>query len=136
MTSHVGIWVDHERAVIVSAAAGQVTTEVVESEVGSHPRYTAPREAGGEKRYEQRRGQELDRYYDTVIEHVPDADALLILGPGEAKLELKERFGHYPAHANRAIELETVGKLTAPQLVARVEQHFSPTAKRAAARER
>ena len=39
MNQKVGIWIDHKRAVIVSASADGVTTKILESEVGAHPRY-------------------------------------------------------------------------------------------------
>jgi len=40
MSQEVSVWIDHKRAVIVSASAGRVTTKTVESEVGAHPHYS------------------------------------------------------------------------------------------------
>ena len=123
MSDKVGIWIDHKRAVIVSASAGRVTTSM-ESELEAHPHFGGQQNGGGEKKYEERRGQDLDRYYDEVISHLGDADGLLILGPGEAKLELKARLDRSKAHAGRTVEVATTDKLTDPQIVARVKEHF------------
>jgi hypothetical protein len=100
MNDKVGIWIDHRKAVIVSASADRVTVRTLESQVGPHSRYSgragspAPEggeDEGGEKKYEKRYRQHLDRYYDAVISQLGHPEALLILGPGEAKLQLKER---------------------------------------------
>jgi hypothetical protein len=124
MNDNVGIWIDHKKAVIVSASAGRVTTEIVESDVRAHPRYSGQQDGGGEKKYEERHGQRLDRYYDEVIRQLMEPDRLLIFGPGEAKLELKERLSRSKAHAERTIDIETTDKLTDPQIVAKVKAHF------------
>jgi hypothetical protein len=124
MNNNVGIWIDHRKAVIVSASAGHVTVKTLESELEAHPRYSGQQDGGGEKRYEERHGQLLDQYYDEVISQLTEPDGLLIFGPGEAKLELKQRFGRSKAHAGRTVEIETTDKLTDPQIVAKVKDHF------------
>ena len=124
MNHKVGIWIDHQKAVIVSASADDVTAKTLESEVGSHGRYSGSGEGGGEKKYEERHGQHLDRYYDEVISQLGQPEALLIFGPGEAKLELKERLNRSKTFSERTVDIETVDKLTDPQIVAKLKEHF------------
>lgn len=124
MHDNVGIWIDHKRAVIVSVSAGRATTEIVESDAGAHPRYSGQHDGGGEKKYEQRHGEHLDRYYDEVIRQLAEPDRILILGPGEAKLELKDRLGRSKTQSERPVDIETTDKLTDPQIVAKVKEHF------------
>jgi hypothetical protein len=124
MNQKVGIWIDHRRAVIVSASADGVTTKILESEVGAHPRYSGQQDGGGEQKYEERHDQGLDRYYDDVISQLGRPEAFLIFGPGEAKLELKERLSRTKAFSGRTVEVETSDKLTDPQIVAKVKEHF------------
>ena len=124
MSHKVGIWIDHKRAVIVFASADGVTTRTLESEVGAHPHYSGRQDAGGEKKYEERHGQHLDRYYDDVISQLGQPEAFLIFGPGEAKLELKERLGRSKALSGSPVEIETADHLTDPQIVAKVKEHF------------
>ena len=83
-----------------------------------------PQDEGGEKRYEERYRQHLDQYYDEVVSRLGQPEALLILGPGEAKLQLKERLGHSNAFSKRIVEIETTDKLTDPRIVAMVKEHY------------
>jgi hypothetical protein len=124
MNHKVGIWIDHKRAVIVSVSADGVTTKILESEVGAHPRYSGQQDGGGEKKYEERHDQGLDRYYDDVIGQLGQPEAFLIFGPGEAKLELKARLSRTKAFSGCTVDVETSDKLTDPQIVAKVKEHF------------
>jgi hypothetical protein len=133
MKDKVGIWIDHRKAVIVSTSADLVTARTLESMVGPHSRYSGragsptpegPQDAGGEKKYEERYGQLLDRYYDEVISQLGQPKALLILGPGEAKLQLKERLRRSKALSGCIVGIETTDKLTDAQIVAKVKEHY------------
>jgi len=132
MHNKVGVWIDHKKAVIVSASAEAFSVRTVESEIGPHARYSGrseyptpdgPQEGGGERHYEQRYDQHLDRYYDETISRLGQFDALLVFGPGEAKLQLKERLARAAA-SERAIDVETTDKLTDRQIVAHVKAHY------------
>jgi hypothetical protein len=124
MSHDMGVWIDHKKAVIVSIAAGQVTARTLDSNVGPHPHYSGSQEGGGEKRYEERHDQELDRYYDDVIGQLGKPDALLLFGPGEAKLQLKERLGRSKVFSESIVAVESADKLTDPQIVAKVKKHY------------
>ena len=133
MKQRVGIWIDRKRSVIVSASADGVTTKTVESEVGPHGRYSGkagypssggPQSGRGEKKYEERYDQALDQYYDEVISQLGHPEALLIFGPGEAKLQLKERLSRSKVVSDDIVEIETTDKLTDPQIIAKVKEHY------------
>ena len=124
MSHDVGVWIDHKKAVIVSIVAGEVTTRTLTSDVGAHPHYSGSREGGGEKKYEERHNQDLDRYYDDVIDHLGKPDALLVFGPGEAKQQLKERLGGSKELSESMVAVESTDKLTDPQIVAKVKEHY------------
>jgi stalled ribosome rescue protein Dom34 len=95
----------------------------LESEVGSHGRFSA-QTGGGEKKYEDHHGELLDRFYDRVISELGQPEALLIFGPGEAKLQLKERLSRSKPLSERIIGVETSDKLTDPQIVAKVKKAY------------
>lgn len=124
MNNKVGIWIDHKKAVIVSASGDRVTTRTMESDVEAHPRYTGQQDGGGEKKYEERHGQQLDRYYDEVISRLGQPEAILIFGPGEAKLELEARLSRSKTSFEHTVDIETADKLTDPQIVAKVKEYF------------
>ncbi len=125
MTHNVGIWIDHRRAIIVSTTEGVVTTKTLESEVDPHPRYSGfPQEGRGEKRYEAHHTERLHQYYDAVIGQMGHPGAVLILGPGEAKLELEARLSRASAATSRTVAVEAADALTEPQVVAHVNEYF------------
>ena len=124
MRTDVGVWVDHKKAVIVSIAAGEVTTKTLTSDIGAHPHFAGSQEGGGEKKYEQRHREALDRYLDDVIAHLGRPDALILFGPGEAKLQLQERLGRSAVSPEISVAVEPADKLTDPQIVAKVKEHF------------
>ena len=124
MSHDVGVWIDHKKAVIVSIAAGEVTTRTLTSDVGAHPHYSGSQEGGGEKKYEERHNQDLDRYYDDVVGQLGKPDALLLFGPGEAKLQLKARLGRSKGSPESVVAVESSDKLTDPQIVAKVKEHY------------
>ena len=124
MNHKVGIWIDHKKAVVVSVSASGVTAKTLESEIGPHTRYSGPQDGGGEKKYEDRHDQHLGRYYDEVIIQLGPPEALLIFGPGEAKLQLKERLSRSKALSDRIVGIETTDKLTDPQIIAKVKEHY------------
>ena len=66
----------------------------------------------------------LNIYYDEVIASIRDAESILIFGPGEAKDELKERLEGNNL-GGRVVGIETVDKMTDPQIAQKVRQHFS-----------
>ena len=123
MNRMVGVWIDHKKAVIASASEGRVTT-TLESAVAAHPHFGGQQDGGGEKKYEEKHRQRLDRYYDEVIAHLGEPEALLLFGPGEAKLELKERLGRSGAPSQPVVAIKNADRLTDPQIVAMVKKHF------------
>ena len=106
----------------------------LESQVGPHSRYSgragspAPEgseDEGGEKKYEKRYRQHLDPYYDADISpELGRPEPLLILGPGEAKLQLKERLSRSKALPESTVSIETTDKLTDSEIVVKVKEYF------------
>lgn len=135
MTMQVGLWIDHREAVIVTVSADGVSEQVVDSKVEGHVRYSGGTGSGGrgsragegEDNRERHFEGQLAKFYDEVIAHIRDADAILIFGPGEAKTELKKRIEHHGLGTHIA-GVETVDKMTHGQITAKVRQRFAPDA--------
>ena len=111
----VGIWIDHTKAVIVSSSADadRVTINTLDG----------PRDGAGQE-YEERHAQHLERYYDEIITRLGHPAALLIFGPGAAKVEFNTRLSRFATLARRVVGLEAAGTLTDLQIVAKVKQHY------------
>ena len=124
MTREAGVWIDHRKAVIAILAGKTEQVLQVTSNMEKHVRYSgAAQEDSAEDQRDKRFTGHLNKYYDRVIACIRDADSILILGPGEAKIELEERLGK-EALRGRIVSVETVDKMTDRQVAARVRQRF------------
>lgn len=125
MKTNVGLWIDHRQAVIVSLTDKGANTRRIVSGMEKHIRFSrAAQDTSAEDQRDRRFTGHLQKYYDEVVSTIRDADAILILGPGEAKGELKARL-ESAALGGRIAGVTTVDKMTDRQLEAEVRQHFS-----------
>lgn len=124
MKKNVGVWIDHRKAVIVSLSSKEEEIREITSHMEKHVRYSGgAQEASAEDQRDNKFTGHLNKYYDMVLSSIRDADSILIIGPGEAKVELKTRL-ESEALASRIVGIETVDKMTDNQIVAKVRQHF------------
>lgn len=120
----VGLWIDHRRAEIVRL--GESGADLLEIPSGVekllHPS-GGPREAFAEDQRDRRYNGHLQKYFDAVVARIRDAAAILILGPGEAKIELKARLEN-EALGSRIAGVEAADKMSSAQLTGRVLEYF------------
>jgi hypothetical protein len=131
MKKEVGLWIDHQKTVIVTITdKGEETKRITpppEDEVRPSGGWASRsgKDYGSEDQRDRRFRGQLDRYYDEVISFIHDAESILIMGPGEAKCELKKRIESKKLHGH-IVGVETVDEMTDPQIAAKVLQHFLP----------
>ena len=121
-----GLWIDHRKVVIVIVSDKGEETKQIESGMEKHVRFSGGSRAEEGKADDQRDRQftgHLNTYYDEVIAHIGDAESILIFGPGEAKGELEKRLAN-KGLGGRIVGIETVDKMTARQIAAKVRQRF------------
>ncbi|HME38375.1 MAG TPA: hypothetical protein VKG63_05365 [Steroidobacteraceae bacterium] len=135
MTNKAGVWIDHRNAVIVMIGPDGELTSHVASNVEKHPERTgdSPLKGSYESRQvppDDRRQMaltgELNTYYDRIIAAVLNVESLLILGPGEAKVEFKKRLEKNKLGA-RIAAVETEDKMSDRQIAAKVREYFGVT---------
>ena len=132
MAINTGIWIDHRKAVIVRLTDQGEQSRQIESQVDNpglssspaHPMkpYT-PNDFVAEDKLQRKIANELNKYYDEVIACIRDADAVLILGPSEAKVELHKRMEGKKL-GDRIADVQAADKLTDHQISASVRQYF------------
>jgi len=124
MKTELGVWIDHRKAVVAIIKDDQEELRQVTSHMEKRVRYSgAAQQDSAEDQRDRRFTGHLNQYYDEVISCIRDADSILILGPGEAKLELEARLKK-DALDGRIVGIETVDKMTDRQVAARVRQRF------------
>ncbi|MBN2004049.1 MAG: hypothetical protein JXA21_11905 [Anaerolineae bacterium] len=133
MKNQVGVWIDHRKALIVILTDEGHKTNVVISKAEKQLRRTGDSPLKGsfeslqtpeDNRRDRKFMGQLDVYYDAVIACMRNADAMMIFGPGEAKGELQARLEKDHLD-DRIVSVETVGKMTARQITAKVCERFA-----------
>src|SRR5450432_1385469 len=128
MSTEMGVWIDHRKAVVAIITAEHEELKQIDSNVEKHVRYSGgANQDSAEDQRDRRFSGHLQKYYDEVIACIRSADSILIFGPGEAKTELEERLGHEGLRG-RVVGMETVDKMTDRQVAARVRERFLSTA--------
>lgn len=126
MKKKIGLWIDHRKAVVVIIQDGEEEIREILSNVDKRTRYKSSRDLEnrtGEDVRDRRYENQLNRFYDEVIDVIRDADSLRIFGPGEAKGELVKRIGQEGLKAS-ILPIETVDKMTNRQISSRVRELF------------
>jgi hypothetical protein len=132
MTVNAGVWIDHDRAVVVLLTEqGQEMLQISSSDDPAARTTAALRTKNfssqddflGETKGEKAASIRLNHLYDEVIACVRDAQAILILGPGAAMGEFRRRIARQKLGSHVA-EMRTVARLTDDQIADYVRQHF------------
>jgi nucleoid DNA-binding protein len=124
MKKEVGLWIDRRRAAIVTVTKEEIKMRYIISDIDNHFQF-----AGGTPEFtnedimDRRLENNLKKYYDKVISDIKDANSILIFGPGEAKIELKNRMGR-KSFTGKKVQVETEDKMTDRQITAKVRHYF------------
>jgi hypothetical protein len=128
----VGVWIDHQQAIVVILNDDGVKMRCVESVVENRARRSEGLPANvrygrGLNPVDNLRQKEYTRrianYYDKVISAIDAASAIYIFGPDEAKGELRTRIGQI--HPNSWTTLQAAAKITQSQIVTTVRRFFN-----------
>ena len=122
MKTTVGLWIDHKKAAIVFVTGKVEEIKLISSNIEKQrgqSDMSVPADDSRQRELKER----LNRYYDEVIASLLNAKEILLMGPGEAKGELKKRIERHSLNG-RTIDVETVDKMTDGQIVAKVREHF------------
>jgi hypothetical protein len=121
MKTTVVVWIDQTKAVIVFVTGRDEEIMLINSNIEKQHG-----QSGVSLPVESRRQRELteylNRYYDEVISSLWNSGAILLMGPGEAKDELKRRLETNNLNG-RIVEVETVDEMTDCQIVAKAREH-------------
>lgn len=133
MTTNVGLWVDHKKAVIATVRGRRVETHLTISHVEKQLRRTGSSPLKGSfDDFEVPAGDSRKRafmnhlnvYYDTVIAGLGAPEHILIMGPGEAKTELKKRLMKTPL-GKRIAEVRPADKMSPSEVALQSKTFFA-----------
>lgn len=132
MAANVGIWIDHREAFLVRLEGATPSVEHLTSGAERQLRRSSDRKDGpfeadhvlADDIQMNIFNNDLQRYYDRVIEALGDFDGLWVLGPGEAKGEFVKRLEKQVRVGTRAVEVEASERMSEAQLKVAVVRHF------------
>jgi hypothetical protein len=125
MEKKVGIWLDRNKAVIVSIAEGITGRAIITSDMEHYALYSkiVPGDGTAEDPRDRRFWNHLGEYYDKITVNIRGAGEILIFGPEEAKYEL-QKYLETAGLAEHIVSVEEAGKMTDLQITAKVEKRF------------
>jgi len=133
MKKQVGVWVDHRKAVIVTIGQNEEAVHVVHSAIETRD------SSAGESRSRSQHGQQdivgdnslqnqssvyLKKYYNDIVSYISNADYIILMGPGEAKIELRNSIeGRSMGH--KILEVRPADKMTDREITLEVRAYFA-----------
>ena len=125
MHKRVGLWIDRNKAVIVSIANNVEGRRIITSDMEHYVLYSTvvPGDGAPENVRDRRFWNHLGEYYDKVIAHIRDATEIQIFGPGEAKYELEKRL-ESEGLAQHIVSMEDAEKMSDLQIGIKVQKRF------------
>ena len=125
MNKKVGLWLDRNKAVIVSITDNGEERKRITSDMEHYVRYSSsvPGDGSPENIRDRRFWNHLGEYYEKIIAHIRDAAEIQIFGPEVAKYELQKRLER-EGLAIHIVSMEDADKLTDLQIAIKVQTRF------------
>jgi hypothetical protein len=125
MNKQVGLWIDRNKAVIVTIANNIEAKRIITSDMEHYVLYstTIPGDGSPENIRDRRFWNHLGEYFDKIMEHIRDAAEIQIFGPGVAKYELQKRLEDEGLWEH-VVSVEEVDQLTDLQIATKVQKRF------------
>lgn len=133
MEKNVGIWLDNEKAYIITLVNGNETVEKIESNVETRVRIEGETKSysrlGGmlinpQKKKTKRKNHQLKDYFKSIIRKTKDASSIYIFGPADAKTNLKKIVEQEKNLNKKLKRVDSSDRLTENQMIAKVKAVF------------
>jgi len=126
-----GIWLDKNKAIIVTLENDQESLQVVSSDIEDF-RATSNRSEGGpleiakDKKYLEREKHQYKSYFKDIVAAVKHSDALVLFGPAQANKKFaKELSDNYNRLSAKVKAVETADSMTDNQVKAWVRNFYN-----------
>jgi hypothetical protein len=142
MKNSAGVWVDHKNAKVAYLDDAKKTVSKYSIEADEAGKTVAakrakaaytPNDFVAEDRLERKQAALRKKLYDQVIADLQNIESVLIVGPGDAKLEFQKRLRSKKLRTI-VVKTEATDKMTDRQLIAYVRTFFKAAPPRKTAR--
>jgi len=134
MKKQTGIWIDTSKAVIVTLADKQefiveivsdIEDRIYHNREGDKGTFMGSRHSNNEKKFDERKKQQVVQYLNTIIEKIKEADEIYVFGPAEMKTKLRAKIEEGNLMLLQKLKsVETTGKMTTNQIVAKTKEYY------------
>jgi hypothetical protein len=125
MNKQVGLWIDRNKAVIVTIANNVEARSIITSDMEHYVLYSTvvPGDGSPENPRDRRFWNHLGEYYDKIIAHIRDATEIQIFGPGVAKSELEKHLEREGLGIH-IVSMEDAERMSDHQIGIKVQKRF------------
>ena len=125
MKKRVGLWLDRNKAVIVSIANNIEARSIITSDMEHYVLHSTvvPGDGSPENVRDRRFWNHLGEYYEKIMAQLRDATEIQIFGPEIAKYELQKRL-EAEGLADNIVSLEDAERMSDLQIITRVQKRF------------
>jgi hypothetical protein len=125
MEKKIGMWLDRNKAVIVSIIDNVEGRRIITSDMEHYVLYSTvvPGDGSPEEMRDRRFWNHLGEYYDSIIAHIRGATAIQIFGPEGAKYELQKHM-ESEGISEYIVSIENAEKMTDLKIAEKVLKRF------------
>jgi len=130
---NVGIWIDKKEAKIVSIDEKNQRLDTIMSDVedfhasgGSGTRLKGgPQDVVQDSKFMEREKHQLSKFFNEVVEHISDADDIVIFGPAQVGQKLnKQLLEKHSQFQGKKISIEKADNMSDNQIIAWVKDYY------------
>ena len=136
MKRQTGIWIDSSKAIIVALDGDTEKITEIDSEVensvhhndeGNKGTFSGVHHGNSDKKFDNRKEQELDYFIKSVLSYVKKSDELIVFGPAQTKTKLEQKLMEdHLIEPGKLKAVETADKMTLNQIVEKVRRYYNP----------
>lgn len=137
MKKQTGICIDNAKAMIITLADGKANITEIKSDIenriyhnkeGDKGTFMGSRHVNNEKKFDERKKNQLDHFLKEVLSRIKDADEIYVFGPGDVKIKLKQKIAKVKTFRplrDKLKSVETSDTMTKNQLIAKVKKFYN-----------
>ena len=130
---HTGVWLDQDKAIIVTLYNGDLTLNTILSNMehfnvsggtGSRSK-GGPQDVVQDSKYLERKKHQLKDYFKNLASEIKETDAIVLFGPAETNIKFnKELIQHHKELSRKVKDVVKTDSMTKRQVKAWVKAYF------------
>jgi hypothetical protein len=134
MKKNIGVWLDTEKAYIITIEENSTQVAKIESGIESRTRIKGETKAysrmanqfvNSASKLTHKRRHQLKHYFETITDCLAEAEEIYLFGPAETKVHLAKHISKEPILKDRICKVESEDHLSENQMIARVKKVFN-----------